>query len=84
VIRIEMRLFSIIAVGALAIGGVLVAPRPAPSIAPATSPDTVDFLMKQRSRGSAAAPVTVFEMSDLQCPFCKSHAQETRPGLERE
>ena len=37
-----------------------------------------------RSMGSASAPVTVYEMSDFQCPFCRRHAIETFPILERE
>jgi protein-disulfide isomerase len=37
-----------------------------------------------RTKGVATAPVTVYEMSDFQCPYCRRFAMETFPALERE
>lgn len=37
-----------------------------------------------RTKGSAAALVTVYEMSDFQCPFCKRFSELTFPTLEKE
>ncbi len=37
-----------------------------------------------RSLGRADAPVTVYEMSDFQCPYCREFALNTMPALERE
>ncbi len=37
-----------------------------------------------RAKGRAAAPVTVYEMSDFQCPYCRQFALNTFPAIERE
>lgn len=40
--------------------------------------------LASRSKGSPSAPVTVYEMSDFECPFCKRFAEQTFPTIERE
>jgi protein-disulfide isomerase len=52
--------------------------------APLEAQSTSVAPLSQRSKGSAAAPVTVYEMSDFQCPYCRKFAVETFPDLERE
>ena len=47
----------------------------------ATQPDQ---LIAARSRGRAPAPVTMYEISDFQCPFCAEFALQTMPALDRE
>ena len=37
-----------------------------------------------RAQGSRTAPVTVYEMADFQCPYCRDFATATLPLLEKE
>jgi protein-disulfide isomerase len=43
-----------------------------------------DAMIALRTKGAADAPVTIFEVSDFQCPFCRQFWAETLPALERE
>jgi protein-disulfide isomerase len=44
--------------------------------------DTARNPMAGRIRGSASAPVTVYEMSDFQCPYCREFALTTFPAID--
>lgn len=45
---------------------------------------TQDDLRAARTKGAPTAPVTVYEISDFQCPYCAEFAMRTMPTLERE
>lgn len=55
----------------LALPTMLAAQGTAPSLSP-------------RTRGEASAPITVYEMSDFQCPYCRRFTLNTFPDLEKE
>lgn len=40
--------------------------------------------VEARTKGKPGAPITIYEMSDFQCPFCKRHSEQTFPTLEKE
>ncbi len=43
-----------------------------------------DLLREQRSKGDPDAPITVYEISDFQCPYCRGFWKESLPLLDKE
>lgn len=72
----------------LLLAGGAVALTAAPKKTPAPPVEAVpaqdDALLRQRTKGSATATLTVYEMSDFQCPYCRRQAVEVLPIIDRE
>ena len=55
-----------------------------PCATPVRAQQQPDDLRAARTMGSPTAPVTLYIMSDFECPFCGDFARNTFPVIERE
>jgi protein-disulfide isomerase len=55
-----------------------------PAAAPLARAQQSDDLREARTKGSPTATVTMYIMSDFECPFCGDFARKTFPIIERE
>ena len=58
--------------------------QPSPVPTPRDTALVDDLLMAERTKGSPMAPITIYEFSDFQCPYCRQFWASTLPALERE
>ncbi len=78
-VRTRRHLLSVVTALALAVSlgtGLIVVPSEAQ--------DTQQDPLAARSKGSSQAPITVYEMADFQCTYCRRHAIESFPLIEAE
>lgn len=57
---------------------------PIPTASAAGPQTEIDPQLGIRSKGDSAAPITIYELSDFQCPWCRKFTVETLPLLEKE
>ncbi len=60
------------------------ADRPSAAPASASAGQAPDYLIAQRTKGDSAAPLTLYEVGDFQCPACRLFFTETLPHILRE
>lgn len=86
-VLMALGLIGVTGAGAVALSSPTRSAHPAPSSQVVDAPAfgaQADPLLTQRTKGAAKAVLTVYEMSDFQCPYCRRQAVETFPSLERE
>jgi protein-disulfide isomerase len=75
---------ALVAGGVLLRGGRGAGPAPAPTGADPAALLRAQTALSSRTKGSATAPITVYEIADFQCPACRTFWKETMPALEQE
>ena len=65
------------------LAGAVPAPGPGTAAAPGVAARQ-DPLLAQRTKGDAAAPITVYEVTDFACPWCRYFWQHALPAIDSE